>query len=112
VQDTNGRCEELFGIEKAIDESGIVYREHVNPILRDVSFWEIANQKSLKLEDKSSNVGMGKIASSKVRSIESNLETTTTTGAFSMRAILSVIVILVACLVAYILNIATNTPAQ
>jgi hypothetical protein len=55
---------------------------------------------------------MGKIASSKVRSIESNLKATTATGAFSTRAILSVIVILVACLVAYVLNIATNTPAQ
>ena len=84
-------------------------REHASAVFREISFWEISNRNMLKLKLETS------VESSKVVSNERVLDPTST-SVFNKPIILSaIIIIFVACFIAYVLKIAsrhTNTPMR
>lgn len=95
-QDLNSRCKELLGMDEPLDQSKILEHEDDDLSLRERSFWDISINKSIP----DSNVQQSKTQLNKQISNVANVKTTS-----NKTAMLSFVVLLVACIVAYFLTI-------
>lgn len=98
-QDLNSRCKELLGMDKPLDQSKILEHEDDDLSLSERSFWDISINKSIS----DSNVQQSNKQLNKQVSNVANVANVKTTS--NKTAMLSFVVLFVACIVAYFLTI-------